>query len=91
LPPTHEMLRNFTKEISGQKPEKNWPGRWLKSHNDQITTRYATGIDCLRTRADSAFKYSLYFGIVARKIKEYGIKPQYIYNIDEKGFLIKIL
>jgi hypothetical protein len=91
LPPTHEMLRNFAKEISGQKPGKNWPGRWLKSHNDKITTRYATGIDCLRKRADSAFKYSLYFAMVARKIEEYGIEPQYMYNMDEKGFLIGIL
>ena len=32
LYPTSEMLRNFAKEISGTKPGKHWPSRFLKKH-----------------------------------------------------------
>ena len=33
----------------------------------------------------------LYFKLLKRKMEEYKINPQLIYNMDEKGFLIKIL
>ena len=48
-------------------------------------------MDVVRKRADSTFKYTLYFKLLKRKIKEYKINPQLIYNIDKKGFLIKVL
>lgn len=91
LPPFNEMLRNFAKEITGNKPGKNWPSRWLKAHDNDIISRYTTGIDRSRKRADSAFKYSLYFELMARKIEKYNIEPEHMYNMDEKGFLIGIL
>ena len=49
------------------------------------------GLDYNHSRADSAFKYSLYFELLRKKIEQYKIEPQHIYNIDEKGFLIRIL
>jgi alkylated DNA nucleotide flippase Atl1 len=91
LYPTHEMLRNFAKEITGIKPGKHWPGRFLKKHNKDLISRYTTGIDAARKRADSAFKYALYFEFMGRKIKEYDVQPENMYNMDEKGFLIGIL
>jgi hypothetical protein len=48
-------------------------------------------MDTNRKKADSAFKYSLYFKLLRRKIEQYDVDPQHIYNIDEKGFLIGIL
>jgi hypothetical protein len=85
------MLRNFAKEISGIKPGKHWPSRFLKKHQNKLISRYTTGIDSTRKRADSTFKYTLYFELLARKIKEYEIQPENIYNMDEKGFLIGVL
>jgi len=38
-----------------------------------------------------ALYYSLYFNLLGRKIAEYNILPQNIYNIDKKGFLISYL
>ena len=49
------------------------------------------GLDHNRFRADSAFKYSLYFELLRKKIEQYKVEPQHIYNMDEKGFLIGIL
>jgi hypothetical protein len=41
-----------------------------------------------RKRADSAYKYTLYFELMARKIEEYDIQPEDMYNMDEKELLI---
>jgi hypothetical protein len=90
LPPSNEMLRNFAKEITGTKPGKMWPSRWLKAHSGKIVSHYTTGMDRSRKRADSAFKYALYFELLARKIEEYKIDSEHMYNMDEKGFLIGI-
>lgn len=43
-----------------------------------------------RKRADSAYKYALYFELLAQKIEKYNLKPEQIYNMDEKGFMIGI-
>lgn len=51
---SHEMLRNFAKEIAGKKPGKHWPGRFLQRHQDQLISTYTTAIDSERKRADSA-------------------------------------
>lgn len=48
-------------------------------------------MDRERCRADLALKYSLYFELLKRKLKEYKIQPSLIYNMDEKGFLIGVL
>jgi hypothetical protein len=91
LPPSCSMLQNFAKEITGTKPGICWPHRFLKMYNEELISCYTTGIDSSRKRADSAYKYALYFELMARKIKEYGIEPRDMYNMDEKGFLIGVL
>ena len=48
-------------------------------------------MDAARNRADSAFKYSLYFDLLQRKINKYNIESQNIHNINKKGFLIGVL
>jgi DDE superfamily endonuclease/Tc5 transposase DNA-binding domain len=90
LPPTRQILCNFAEEISGKKPGKNWAQRWIKAHSDKVISRYSTGLDMDRKRADSAFKYSLYFELLGRKIEQYNLLPEQIYNMDEKGFMIGI-
>ena len=49
------------------------------------------GLDYNHSRADLVFKYLLYFKLLRKKIKQYKVEPQHTYNIDKKGFLIKIL
>jgi hypothetical protein len=56
---------------------------------DLISKRMA-GMDNSRHQADSGAKYSLYFDLLGDKITHYSIDPRHTYNIDEKGFLIRI-
>ncbi|KAF1968714.1 hypothetical protein BU23DRAFT_479497, partial [Bimuria novae-zelandiae CBS 107.79] len=48
-------------------------------------------IDINYYNANLSNKYSLYFNVLRNKIKEYNIKPYYIYNIDKKDYLISII
>jgi hypothetical protein len=85
------MLRNFAAEICGKKPGREWPSRFLKRNSVELVMRYTTGMDKERKRADSAFKYTLYFEMLNKKLEQYGIEPRHMYNMDEKGFLIGVL
>ena len=91
LPPTRALLRNFILKISGKEASKCQLNRFLKQHNIDFISRYTSSMDIVRKRADSAFKYTLYFKLLKRKMEEYKINLQLIYNIDEKGFLIRVL
>jgi hypothetical protein len=43
-----------------------------------------------RKKADSAYKYALYFALISRKIEQYNLSPEQIYNMDEKGFMLRV-
>lgn len=88
---SNQMVKNFAAEIAGREPGSNWVSRFLKKHEDKLMSAYTTGIDSSRKKADSAFKYSLYFEALKRKMDEYDIQPEDTYNMDEKGFLIGII
>jgi hypothetical protein len=66
-------------------------GRFLKKHSGLITNKYIKGIDCNRHKTDSYDKHQLYFELLHSKISKYNISPDQIYNMDEKGFLIRVL
>jgi hypothetical protein len=72
------MLWNFAKELTGIRPGKHWPGRFLKRHQINLCSTYTTGIDLSRKRADSAFKYAQYFDLLARKLDIYKVDPENI-------------
>ncbi|KAF2464683.1 uncharacterized protein BDR25DRAFT_241692, partial [Lindgomyces ingoldianus] len=50
-----------------------------------------SSIDTARNKANLAFKYLLYFKLIHKKIKQYSIELQHTYNINKKGFLIRVL
>ncbi|KAF2174440.1 hypothetical protein K469DRAFT_784374 [Zopfia rhizophila CBS 207.26] len=85
------MIQNFAQEIAHTDIRNNWVNRFLKKHNIDIHTRWASWIEKERNKADLAFKYALYFKLLKRKLEEYKIQLHLIYNIDEKGFLIRKL
>jgi hypothetical protein len=91
LPPSRQMIRNFASEIGGRQAGKSWVDRFIKRFDVDLVSRWTSGMDTNRKKADSAFKYSLYFELLRRKIEQYNVDPRHTYNIDEKGFLISIL
>jgi hypothetical protein len=89
LPPTRSMIRNFASSLAGKEVSMMWVTRFLNRHApDRLTTRWTTGMDRKRHKADSGAKYSLYFKLLHAKIKEYEVQPTHIFNMDEKGFQI---
>lgn len=63
----------------------------MQRYSDQLTYKWTTSIDNSRHKADSELKYNLYFGLLEDKIRQYNIQPRHIYNMDEKGFMIRIV
>jgi hypothetical protein len=90
IPPTNAMVRNFAATIAGRLPGPHWVARWIKAHSEELKNDYLTPTDSQRRKADSAFYYSLYFELTSRKITEYDIQPQNMYNLNEKA-LSKLL
>lgn len=91
LPASRQMIWNFAHEICGKEPGKEWVARFLKRQNNDLVSKWTLGIDKSRSRADSVWKYTLYFELLRRKLQKYEVEPRHMYNMDEKGFLIGIL
>ncbi|RAQ99893.1 pogo transposable element [Stemphylium lycopersici] len=83
LPPSKPMIRNFASQIAQKDVGKNWADRFVRRHQIDLILHWASGLDRNRFKADSAFKYTIYFELLKRKIEQY--------NVDEKGFLISVL
>jgi DDE superfamily endonuclease/helix-turn-helix, Psq domain len=96
LPIGLKHLRQFAAEIllrkssqqQGQTPSigRNWHTKLL-ARNPQIKRVVARGLD--RTRASTMLKteiFTEYFELYNAIRQKYGISPQDIYNMDEKGF-----
>ena len=64
LPPSKQMVRNFASEIAGREAGKCWADHFIKRHMIDLVLRWTSGIDASHYRADSAFKYSLYFKLL---------------------------
>jgi hypothetical protein len=88
LPPTSRFVNNIAAELAGRPPSKNWCSRFVSRHRDKLDGRYLNTIDLSRHKADSRASYKQYFETIGRKIEEYQITTDNIYNMDEKGFMI---
>ena len=86
IPPTVAMVRNFARDIAGKRPGNGWSQRFCKRHQDILESGYLSYIDRQRKHADRVDSYEYYFALVKRKITDYNVEPQNIYNMDEKGF-----
>ena len=64
LPPIRALLHNFALEISGKEVGKYWLDYFLKQYNINLILKYISSIDIVRKRANSAFKYILYFKLL---------------------------
>jgi hypothetical protein len=48
-------------------------------------------MDSVRHNANSIVKYGLYFDLLQHKVAKYDIQPSEMYNIDKKGFAIRVI
>ncbi|UPX11670.1 uncharacterized protein EKO05_0002264 [Ascochyta rabiei] len=90
LPPTQEIIQNFASPIAQNLVSESWVTRFINKYSIHLILRYSTGIDRQRHNADSYNKYELYFNLLQHKIAKYLIESRYTYNIDKKGFMIRV-
>ena len=91
LPPTREMIRNFSSEVAHQQLSESWVTRFINRHEIHLISKWTSAMDRTRHLADSESKYRLYFELLHRKITQYHLEARDIYNMDEKGFLIGLI
>jgi hypothetical protein len=60
----------------------------VQRYPDELISKWTMVMDNSRHKADSGKKYSLYFDLLCKKIDQYHVEPRYIYNMDEKGFML---
>ncbi|KAK1912749.1 hypothetical protein P3342_004685 [Pyrenophora teres f. teres] len=87
LPPTREMIRNFSSEVVHQQLSESWVTRFINRHKIHLISKWTTAMDRTRHLADSESKYRLYFELLHQKISEYHLEARDIYNMDEKGLI----
>jgi hypothetical protein len=85
------MVANFAGRIAQRQPGKNWASRFVKRWSTELDSKYLSTLIVSRHKAESVGAFKQYFGILSSKIEQYGIQPQNMYNMDEKGFLIGYL
>jgi hypothetical protein len=88
IPPLQHIVQGWASTLAGKEVSLRWVSRFLHRHQDQLVLRSTTGIDRSRHKADSEVKYDMYFKFWHSKMAEYGIKPDQICNMDEKGLLM---
>jgi hypothetical protein len=91
LSPTNTIIRNFASTIAHERVSKSWVTRFKHRHEDTLISKWGRAIDSTRHKANSYFKYKLYFKLMHGKIDKHKIQPQNSYNIDEKGIIIGVI
>jgi hypothetical protein len=88
LPPTCITIQNFASVVATFLVSTRWVSRFIARHKAALTSKRTVGIDRDHIKADNRDSYCHYFELLYPKIRQYNVKPRYIYNMDEKGFLI---
>ena len=69
---------------------KNWYKRFLSRH-PALSAMYSRSLDNSRALNNNPRIIREYFQVLKTAIDEFKIKPQNIYNMDEKGFLLGLI
>jgi hypothetical protein len=88
LPPAPAIMADVTAQLGGKPPGHNWCSRFVQRYKSELDSRSLDSLDLNRHEADSVTSFETYFSVVGKKMEEYNILPENIYNMDEKGFLL---
>ena len=84
LPPTTQMVQNFTFKILRITPKKNQVLQFIKRYKNKIKLSYLALTNIVYKRANNLYQYKLFYKLLKEKIKKYKIKIYNIYNITTK-------
>jgi hypothetical protein len=82
------MIRNFGLQIARKELGYHWVVRFVHRYPNNLISKWTTGMDNSRHKADSNTKYSLYFDLLRDKFDQYRVEAHHIYNMDEKGYML---
>jgi hypothetical protein len=60
-PPTHSMLRNFAREISGKSIGKNWSFRFVNRYRKPLNSGFLHALEIARKRSESIHNFKAFF------------------------------
>jgi len=98
FPPRMDLLLAMAKALAQQRADeeedptlaglgKRWVGNFLKRH-PELAAKYGTQLDRQRAYASHLPTLRDYFRKLERLVRKYNLKPEDIFNMDEKGFII---
>lgn len=90
MAPTRAVIQTFASEIADVPVSESWVTRFVNRNHDHLISKWTVGIDALRHKAGSRFKYKQYCDPLHGKMHKHDVQPQHTYNIDEKGFMISV-
>lgn len=85
-----QILHSYASELAGGEVGKNWVSRFQNRHKD-IKVRWTTSLEACRAQALNPTLVREFFELLRDIILQYGIPPENIYNMDEKGILLGVL
>ncbi|KAF1963953.1 hypothetical protein BU23DRAFT_585809 [Bimuria novae-zelandiae CBS 107.79] len=88
-PHQEAKLVRYIKELTKQRlpPTRSI----IRNFISKLATKDAPAIDSIRHNANLVTKYSLYFDLLQHKISKYDIQLSETYNMDKKGFAIRVI
>ena len=89
VPMTYASVGQCAAAISGRHIGGSWPKRFYKRHPD-LKMKKIIGLEKARAKALNQFAVNEFFDMLTEVIKEYGILPGNLYNMDEKGIQLGI-
>lgn len=84
IPLSYTAVAKHASIISGTEISESWVQRFRARH-PELKARWASGLEKCRAQALNEATTTHYFEELDRLTKEYNIKPQHKYSVDEKG------
>ena len=86
---THSTLSMHTSEILGKPVGKSWPKRFLARHTN-LKVKTMTSLEKCHAKALNPTAVERFYNILEAVVKEFGIKLENAWNMDEKGVQLGI-
>ena len=82
-------LATYASEILGKPVGESWPKRFLARHPD-LKVKTTTSLEKCCVKALNPVAVEGFYDILGAVVKEFGIKPENTWNMDEKGVQLGI-
>jgi len=89
VPLTHSTLATYASEILGKPVGESWPKRFLARHTD-LKVKTTTSLEKCRAKALNPAAVEGFYDILGGVVEEFCIKPENMWNMDEKGVQLGI-